>query len=51
MSDLIPFSFESHSVRAFTIDGNPWFVGKDVCDVLGYGQFRYCLVCGRGGYL
>lgn len=38
MSSLIPFSFESHSVRAFNIDGNPWFVGKDVCDVLGYAN-------------
>lgn len=36
MPDLIPFSFESHSVRAFNIDGNPWFVGKDACDALGY---------------
>ena len=35
---VIPFSFESHEVRAFNIDGNPWFVGKDVCDVLGYAD-------------
>lgn len=35
---VIPFSFESHEVRAFNIDGNPWFVGKDVCDVLGYAN-------------
>lgn len=37
-AQLIPFSFESHEVRAFNIDGNPWFVGKDVCDVLGYAN-------------
>jgi len=36
MSSLIPFSFESHSVRAFNIDGTPWFVGKDVAEALGY---------------
>ena len=36
MSSLIPFSFESQSIRAFNIDGNPWFVGKDVAEVLGY---------------
>lgn len=36
MSNLISFSFETHSVRAFNIDGNPWFVGKDVAEVLGY---------------
>ncbi len=35
-SSLIPFSFGSHEVRAFNIDGNPWFVGKDVAEVLGY---------------
>lgn len=38
MSSLIPFSFESHPIRAFNIDGNPWLVGKDVCDVLGYAN-------------
>lgn len=36
MSSLIPFSFESHSVRAFNVDGTPWFVGKDVAEALGY---------------
>ena len=36
MSSLTLFSFESHSVRAFNIDGTPWFVGKDVAEVLGY---------------
>lgn len=36
MSSLIPFSFESYSVRAFNIDGTPWFVAKDVASALGY---------------
>ena len=36
MSSLIPFSFESHSIRAFSIDGNPWFVGKDVAEAIGF---------------
>ncbi len=40
---LIPFSFESHEVRAFNIDGNPWFVGKDVCNVLGYANHNKAL--------
>lgn len=35
-SQLIPFSFESHSIRVVQIDGDPWFVGKDVAEVLGY---------------
>lgn len=38
MSSLIPFSFESHSVRAFNIDGNPWFVAKDVALALDYSE-------------
>lgn len=33
---LVPFSFESREIRAFNIDGNPWFVGKDVAEALGY---------------
>ena len=36
MSNIIPFSFEKLQVRVVTIDGEPWFVGKDVCDALGY---------------
>lgn len=33
-SAAVPFSFESHEVRAMTIEGDPWFVAKDVCSVL-----------------
>ncbi len=37
MSNIIPFSFESHSVRVITDEqGEPLFVGKDVCLALGY---------------
>jgi prophage antirepressor-like protein len=37
MSSLIPFSFESSSIRVIThADGNWSVVAKDVCDVLGY---------------
>lgn len=33
------FSFENHSVRTFADEqGEPLFVGKDVCDVLGYAN-------------
>lgn len=39
MSQLIPFEFDSKAVRVVTDDnGNPWFVGKDICDVLGYSN-------------
>lgn len=33
-SNVIPFDFHGHSVRAVTIDGEPWFVASDVCRVL-----------------
>lgn len=36
MSAVIPFSRDGFSVRAVEIDGEAWFVGKDVCDALGY---------------
>ncbi len=35
VSNVIPFDFRGHSVRAVTIDGEPWFVAADVCKILG----------------
>ncbi|MBX8528570.1 phage repressor protein [Pseudomonas cichorii] len=34
VSNVIPFDFRGHSVRAITIDGEPWFVASDVCKIL-----------------
>ena len=36
MSDLNVFAFDSQAVRVVMVDGQPWFVGKDVAEVLGY---------------
>lgn len=36
MKELMPFSFENREIRVITIDGEPWFVGKDVAEALGY---------------
>lgn len=36
MEELRTWNFEDHEVRTVEIDGNPWFVGKDVATVLGY---------------
>lgn len=33
-SNIIPFGFEDHLVRVYKPNGEPWFVGKDVCTVL-----------------
>lgn len=40
MNELQVFSFESNSVRALERDGQAWFVGKDVAEVLGYKKTR-----------
>jgi prophage antirepressor-like protein len=37
-SQLVPFNFENHTVRTVLIDGDPWFIVRDVCDALGIGQ-------------
>ena len=36
MSDLNVFAFDSQAVRVVMVDGQPWFVGKDVAEALGY---------------
>lgn len=35
MNDLQIFSFNENQLRTVTKEGEPWFVAKDVCDVLG----------------
>jgi prophage antirepressor-like protein len=39
MNSVIPFYYESQEVRTFVDeDGNPWWVAKDVCEVLGHSN-------------
>lgn len=38
MNELQVFSYESNEVRTVMIDGEPWFVLKDVCRVLGIAR-------------
>lgn len=33
-NSVIPFLFENYTVRAVTIDGQPWFIASDVCEAL-----------------
>jgi len=35
MNELTVFKFKTSPVRTILIEGEPWFVAKDVCDVLG----------------
>jgi len=40
MMDIVPFNFEGVAVRVVEIEGEPWFVAKDVATVLGYANSR-----------
>lgn len=40
MNELTQFKFEDSGVRVIEKDGAPWFVGKDVADILGYTRLQ-----------
>ncbi len=40
MNNLQIFEFEHKEIRTVIKDNQPWFVGKDVCEVLGLGNSR-----------
>ncbi len=40
MNELQIFEFQDNVVRTVSIEGEPWFVGKDVAVVLGYSNTR-----------
>ena len=35
---LMSFAFETNEVRMIVIDDAPWWVGRDVCEALGYAH-------------
>ncbi len=37
-TELTNYDFEGHEVRTALVDGEPWFVAKDVAEVLGYAN-------------
>lgn len=39
-NEVKTFNFESNEVRTLLIDNEPWFVGKDVAETLGYSKSR-----------
>lgn len=43
MDKLIPFDYDGHEVRTVILNGEPWFVAKDVCDILEIGNSRMAL--------
>ncbi|WP_454199508.1 BRO family protein [Nocardia sp. Marseille-Q1738] len=34
-TELMPFTYEGATVRTVVIDGEPWFVARDICNILG----------------
>lgn len=40
MNEVQLFNFENHEVRSLLLNDEPWFVGKDVAEALGYSKAR-----------
>ena len=36
MNNMQIFKYENNDVRTVEMNGEPWFVGKDIASVLGY---------------
>jgi prophage antirepressor-like protein len=43
MKDLREFCFEEKNIRAIEIDGQPWFLAKDVCNALNHSDVSVAL--------
>ena len=43
MYEVSEWNFEGNGIRVLIIDKNPWFVGKDVAEVLGYQNAKDAL--------
>lgn len=43
MNEVQLFNFENHEVRSLLINSEPWFVGKDVAEILSYSNTRKAL--------
>lgn len=43
MNEIQTFNFESEKVRTLFINEEPYFVGKDVAEILGYSNYRDAL--------
>ena len=39
MNELTIFNYEDKRLRTKLINNEPWFVGKDVAEILGYKEF------------
>lgn len=39
-SSVVPFAFDGIAIRVVSVDGEPWFVAKDVAEALGYADTK-----------
>lgn len=44
MNEVTVFNFNQSQVRTVIKDGEPWFVAKDICDILGLDNVGQVLV-------
>lgn len=44
MEELQLFNFEGNEVRTLKIDDEPYFIGKDVAEILGYAEPRRAVI-------
>lgn len=47
MNDIVKFEFENTAVRTVVVDGEPWWVAKDVCEVLGLSNVSEATEAGK----
>ena len=43
MNDIQLFAFKNKRIRTLIFNNEPWFIGKDVADILGYSNPRDAL--------
>lgn len=39
-NQILSFNFKNSNIRSELINGEPWFVAKDLCEALGYQNAR-----------
>ena len=44
MNDLMKFNYGEEEVRTILVDDEPWFVAKDVCDILQHSNSRQAVI-------
>lgn len=44
MNELKIFNYENKEIRTTLINNEPWFVGKDVAEILGYKNTKDALI-------